>query len=637
MSSLATEKKKKKKCPTGYHRNKKTGRCNKKKEPKLDSSHTKLRNYIKNNETSKIKKWLEKEGIDWKKICDDDATDTEDESSDDEKKKNSPVKKGRLPLSDDDEDSDSSDDDNKNPNVKRIASYTDDDDDSDDEKLKKNMIVLTLNSEEDEEEEVTCPIRTTIDKIADAFIAEYAPWTTIGLMRSQYVRNKTAYTYYFAKNGTDKVTTKVLYSFKPALPGWFRHYVKPYDFLMNPNVEPYFENHDKMDELFRKLSRTSYTDNYMSLYESRTKIKFHEGKVAKKMEKDVLKLYVWEQRDRYIVAGEALAMESIYQHLPSAFSMNINDEYIAAKSQNPTDKNVKITYTRNPINTLEMRALQRSIDIINERFKNAVLSTTAPYLDKIKPNPLQQILGWDVEVKFPMKAMQIITSQRLQPLGHCGPIRERGSINETWRYRFGIHSTDYQTRVNVLRYGLHAYSKKIFEEPVSIYYHLRFNQWNGTLVLQRFLNDDNVRIAYAGWGSKKGRTGHARILYKYEDYICVLDPWIQSTNKHKAGYQVMRQVVRDHPKFTDVSFIKRPAEQARSEGSCAAISCARALALVELGTNKTGESGEIPTWCPVFVKMLYNKFGGHDAARQRAIGGGAKGGSGSSSSTRLKL
>ena len=97
MASLAT-KKKKKKCPPGYRRNPKTGRCNKKKEPKLDSSHTKLRNYIKNNETSKIKKWLEKEGIDWKKICDDDATDTEDESSDDEKKKKSPVKKGDCLL-----------------------------------------------------------------------------------------------------------------------------------------------------------------------------------------------------------------------------------------------------------------------------------------------------------------------------------------------------------------------------------------------------------------------------------------------------------------------------------------------------------------------------------------------------------
>ena len=150
------------------------------------------------------------------------------------------------------------------------------------------------------------------------------------------------------------------------------------------------------------------------------------------------------------------------------------------------------------------------------------------------------------------------------------------------------------------------------------------------------LNDDTVRIAYAGWGSKKGRTGHARI-YTNMTIIFVFSTrgFNQQLNIKQAIR--LRQVVRDHPKFTDVSFIKRPAEQARAEGSCAAISCARALALVELGINKTGESGEIPTWCPVFVKMLYNKFGGHDAARQRAITGGVKGGGGSSSSTRLKL
>lgn len=610
-------------------------------EPKLDRSHTKLRTYIKNNETSKIKQWMEKEGIDWKKICDDDATDTEDESSDDEDKNKSPVKKGRLDISDDDDsDSDSSDDDNKNPNVKRIASYTDDDD-SDDEKLNNNMIDLTLNSEE----EVTCPIRTTIDKIAAAFIAEYAPWTTFGLRRRQYVKKRKflnkekyiAYLWYFASdpiNPRGASLKSLLYRFetldwtqvKMAIKG--KNIYDPLDIFEGLKVEDqeYF-----LDKIRREIYQTWNMDDSL--------INFHTGRKPKDMKNDILKLYVWEQSERYIVAGEALAMETIYKHLPYSYAWSYKKGYVRATQQKASDRNFKITYSKNRVNTLEMRAFQRSINIINERFKNAVLSTTAPYLDKIEPNPLQQILGWDVEVQFPQKARQILTSQRLQPLGHCGPIRERRSINETWRYRFGIHSTDHPTRVDVLRYGLHAYSKKIFEEPVSIYYDVWSNMWNGTIVLQRFLNDDNVRIAYAGWGSKKGRTGHARILYKSGVYIYVLDPWIQSTTKHKAGYKVMRQVVTDHSEFTDVIFVQRAAEQAKGEGSCAAISCARALALVELGTNKTGALGEIPTWCPVFVKMLYNKFGKHDAARQRAIGGGAKGGSGSgsSSSVRLKL
>ena len=642
MASLVTRKKKpkkKKKCPSGYRRNPKTGICNKKTEPKLDRSHATLRKYIQNKQIGEIRKWLKKEGVDLKKICDDDATDTEDESSDDEKRKKSPVKKGRLNISDSDEDSDSSDDDKK-PKVKRTASSTDDDDSEED---LNSMIDLTLNSEEDEEEEVTCPIRTTIDKIAAAFVAEYAPWTTFGLRRHQYVRKRKflnekkkveekyiAYLWYFASDPNDPrgdALKSLLYKFENidwiqasmAIKG--KGIYDPLEIFEGLTVEDeeYFLN-----KIRREIYQAWNMDDSL--------INFHTGSKPKDVKNDILKLYVWEKNDKYIVAGEALAMETIFKHLPYSYarSSKYGKGYVRATQQKASDRNFKITYAKNPANSLEMRAFQRSINIINERFKNAVLSTTAPYLDKIDPNPLQQILGWDVEVNFPTKTRQIILSQKLEALGHCGPIRERGSINETWRYRFGIHSTDHPTSVDVLRYGLHAYSEKIFKEPISIYFWR--NQWIGTILLQRFLNDDNVRIAYAGWGSKLGKTGHARVIYKSGPYICVLDPWIQSTRKHKAGFKVMEEVVKDHPKFSGVIFEQRPAEQARSEGSCAAISCSRALALVELGINRIGATAEIPTWCPVFVKMLYNKFGKHNAARQRATRGGV-----SSSSVRLKL
>ena len=53
--------------------------------------------------------------------------------------------------------------------------------------------------------------------------------------------------------------------------------------------------------------------------------------------------------------------------------------------------------------------------------------------------------------------------------------------------------------------------------------------------------------------------------------------------------------------------IDRPAEQAKGEGSCVAISLTRAITVAESG-QLSDVTGRIPEWIPVLIKMLAVKF-----------------------------
>tara|TARA_B100000214_G_scaffold375379_1_gene361457 strand:+ start:1788 stop:3356 length:1569 start_codon:yes stop_codon:yes gene_type:complete len=447
-----------------------------------------------------------------------------------------------------------------------------------------------------EKEDVACPMRTTRDKIANAFVKEYAPWTKFGLSRKQYVTNKKAYLKYEG-NGIE-----LKYVFKDM--NWSK--VKGNEFATGLDQD-YF--------LYVKLERKFY------LWE-REKIKFYKGDKPKNMKKEVLRLYVWDRGDYYgdyfVIAGKDLKMESIYKHLPVNYRDN-EGNYFDVKEQLPETDNTFLYYRKNRANLLEMLAFQRSIDIINERFQNVVLSKRAPYLDKIKPNPLQQILGWDVKADFPEKANTIIRRLGLKPLGYCGPLRERDHEWEAWMYRFGVHETSTEVMNRIIGNGLHAYSEKIYKYHIDIFYDYNFTAWYGLDRFEEFLNDPKSEIAVAHWSAYDYEGIHARVLYKDERSIVVLDPWMQRETGTSA-YKMLKNEVEENSNFSKIKFSKRPPEQARSEGSCSAISCARALALAELGPIKGRR--RMPEWCPVFVKMLYNKFSKHAAARREITRGG---------------
>ena len=445
-----------------------------------------------------------------------------------------------------------------------------------------------------EKEDVACPMRTTRDKIANAFVKEYAPWTKFGLCRKQYVKDKEAYLQYKG-NGID-----LQYVFKDM--NWSQ--VKGNKFATGLDQDYY---------LYNKLERRFY------LWE-REKIKFYKGDKPKNMKKEVLRLYVWDQGDIFVIAGKDLKMESVYKHLPVDYK-DLDGTYYGVKEQLPDIQNSTLYYSKNRINLLEMLAFQRSVDIINERFQNVVLSMRAPYLDKIKPNPLQQILGWDVKADFPEKANTIIKKLDLKPLGYCGPLRERDHYWEAWMYRFGVHETFSEAMDLMIENGLHAYSEKIYKYHIDITYNYASEMWFGVDRFEEFLNDPKTVIAVAHWAAYDYEGIHARVLYKHGRTIVVLDPWMQRETGTSA-YEMLKNEVSENSNFDGIKFDKRPPEQARSEGSCSAISCARALALAECGYIRGRR--RMPAWCPVFVKMLYNKFSKHAAARRRATRGGIR-------------
>lgn len=446
-----------------------------------------------------------------------------------------------------------------------------------------------------EKEDVACPMRTTRDKIANAFVEEYAPWTKFGLSRKQYVTNDKAYLKYEG-NGIE-----LKYVFKDM--NWSQ--VKGNKFATDLDQDYY---------LYVKLDRTFY------LWE-REKIKFYKGDKPKNMKKEVLRLYVWDQGKYFVIAGKDLKMESIYKHLPVNYKLGLRKEYfMEAKEQFPETQRSMLYYEKNRTNLLEMLAFQRSIDIINERFQNVVLSKRAPYLDKIEPNPLQQILGWDVKADFPEKANTIIQTLDLKPLGYCGPLRERDHEWEAWMYRFGVHETFSDAMDLMIGNGLHAYSEKIYKYHINIYNDdYNFASWYGLDDFKKFLNDPKSEIAVAHWAAHDDEGIHARVLYKHGRSIVVLDPWMQR-ELGTFAYKLLKHYVAENSNFDEIKYERRPPEQARSEGSCSAVSCARALALAELGYIRGRR--RMPVWCPVFVKMLYNKFSNHAAARRRATRGG---------------
>ena len=63
------------------------------------------------------------------------------------------------------------------------------------------------------------------------------------------------------------------------------------------------------------------------------------------MKNDVLKLYVWEKNDKYIVAGEALAWK-LFTSIYHIVMHTVWKGYVRATQQKPSDRNFKITYSK---------------------------------------------------------------------------------------------------------------------------------------------------------------------------------------------------------------------------------------------------------------------------------------------------
>lgn len=486
---------------------------------------------------------------------------------------------------------------------------------------------LTLSSEEDsdgppEDDDVSCKRIVGIGTIVDDFVLEYAPWTERGLSRYQRTSSGRPMTLIYNQSETDKKKkeTENFYRWAEWQEGIGHWRWLPTQAKIN------------------RFSSTDFEDAGKWLrhpYVNRINEGFHVSKKPKTEISGPLKLYVWERKDRkrgkFTIAGEHVNLQEIFKLLPNNFIQpgGYMEKYTSARAQHKDEKNISYDYQNNKVNRLELRAFQKCVNEINKKYKDVIVSTTAPYLDKQKPNDLKQILGWDIEAKFPPKVQEYIDKNQLESLQHCGPVRTRFSIYKAWQYRFGIHGT----YTNTMR-DINRILSGLFPNIWGSFLSFRWSVWDTPMLsgglqnLAEFLRMDAYTIAFAGWGTPRGRSGHARIFVKTKratnNYtLDVFDPWMQGTRKHGEFYKQVKSFLHNQT-FRDKQYvlkkIDRPSEQAAGEGSCSAISFTRGVAISLNGDN--GKTGDMPAWIPVFVKMLYNKYSNHAAAAKKAARGG---------------
>ena len=479
--------------------------------------------------------------------------------------------------------------------------------------VKKEVIDLTMSSDEDEVS--TCGMKTTIDKVANAFVDEYAPWKKRGFHRFQEV----------GENGDDKgkAFTTYLRDIYEDDPDSY------YMMVFDQDYEKWratSENVPLTRAENKKWNRQYYNEKHYR------NDHFHTGSKPKRMKRKALKLYVWLKDNKYTITGEAVLMETIFQILPENFKLE-RGGYVDTISQRRSDKNVSYDYDINPINRIEMRAFQECVNVINKRFKNAMLKTTAPYLDENnKPDKLRQILGWDIEARFPGRVRTyVIPHAKLKPVGHCGPIRERESENSPWIYQYGVHGSS-RKLINVILEEVGLAYWNIYTKEIPFYWWNEKVVTDRTLTLLDFLQDDSKVVSIASWGTKANKDFHARTLVKNGTSLIVFDPWMKkSTSDHKEMFTEIQKFFREYTfrsyvDSRDLNFsfdqIDIPAEQSRSEGSCGAVALAKVISIAHCGLN---EGQRItPVWVPVLVKMLFNKFSENAVAAQTAAEGGTK-------------
>jgi len=486
---------------------------------------------------------------------------------------------------------------------------------------------LTLSSEEEgppEDDDVSCKRIVGIGTIVDDFVLEYAPWTERGLSRYQRTSSGRPMTLIYNQSETDKKKKET------------ENFYRWADWQEGIGHWRWLPTQAKIN----RFSSTDFEDSGKWLrhpYVNRINEGFHVSKKPKTEISGPLKLYVWERKDRkrgkFTIAGEHVNLQEIFKLLPNNFIQpgGYMEKYTSARAQHKDEKNISYDYQNNKVNRLELRAFQKCVNEINKKYKDVIVSTTAPYLDKQKPNDLKQILGWDIEAKFPPKVQEYIDKNQLESLQHCGPVRTRFSIYKAWQYRFGIHGTYTNTSRDINRI-LSGLFPNIWGSFLSFQW---FNSVIGRPILSglesnlaEFLRMDAYTIAFAGWGTPRGRSGHARIFVKTKratnNYtLDVFDPWMQGTRKHGEFYKQVKSFLHNQT-FRDKHYvlkkIDRPSEQAAGEGSCSAISFTRGVAISLNGDN--GKTGDMPAWIPVFVKMLYNKYSNHAAAAKKAARGG---------------
>jgi hypothetical protein len=498
--------------------------------------------------------------------------------------------------------------------IEILDSSSDEEDDW--QRMKKKKTVINEDDDDDDsssDEEIppppeteTCPVITTVDMITKDFVDTYAPWVSRGITRQQNVRGGSAsVAFWFAG---DQKSGQWAYA-NSGQGGWYSSFAV--------HRTPKIDREEEQEWL-------RYGNKYKPPFvnpdgSTNTPSIFWDSPLVKNVD-GPLKLYVQVKEGPsgkyYAIRGdkEMFDMHDIKTILPRNYMIS-RDRMKFTAAQKPT-YNVRIRgyyYSDHLINVTDLIAFQLAVNKVNEKYMNVELTRKSPHLSPgFVPPENNQILGWHIKANFPEPIKKIIQDHNLQPLGACGPQREKGANETQWHYRFNINGM-YDVQVNAMLSILCPIFPNIFCHQIGLHDSSGFDKLN------EFLQSDAI-VAVCAWGTARGRSGHERLMLKRKsmegNFLEIYDPWMQGTRKHNYGFQLIEQFLRQYQLYNDWSWrkIDRPAEQANGEGSCVAISMSRAITVAESG-QLNDVTGRIPEWIPVLIKMLAVKFNTRAKAR----------------------
>lgn len=228
-------------------------------------------------------------------------------------------------------------------------------------------------------------------------------------------------------------------------------------------------------------------------------------------------------------------------------------------------------YYKNDTNFKNLKILSIIINSINKKYNNYKL-TDSP----IKEQKTNGIIGIDIPFNEPEWLSKLIPGNKLS-----NPI-----VNKSGQFIFSkcaISTRTIELSTKFLNSKFDKF-KNIYPKYLNI---------TNTNVISKDLNnfiESHYNIALIAYNR------HARIIFKNNKDLHIIDPWKQTAD---IGTKNLIKIIQN------LTFIKRKAEQT-NEGSCVAISYARALYLADKGSNSIYEP--IPFEYIVLASRLISKF-----------------------------
>jgi hypothetical protein len=228
-------------------------------------------------------------------------------------------------------------------------------------------------------------------------------------------------------------------------------------------------------------------------------------------------------------------------------------------------------YYKNDTNFKNLKILSIIINSINKKYNNYKL-TDSP----IKEQKTNGIIGIDIPFNEPEWLSKLIPGNKLS-----NPI-----VNKSGQFIFSkcaISTKTIELSTKFLNSKFDKF-KNIYPKYLNI---------TNTNVISKDLNnfiESHYNIALIAYNR------HARIIFKNNKDLHIIDPWKQTAD---IGTKNLIKIIQN------LTFIKRKAEQT-NEGSCVAISYARALYLADKGSNSIYEP--IPFEYIVLASRLISKF-----------------------------